>query len=74
MKPTNLNYLFADQILNFAHLLKITPLKKQEFADLIKATYDVSNPKTALFYQSILKSEFETIRLNNTRDTILLNH
>jgi hypothetical protein len=74
MKPTNLNYLFADQVVNFAHLLKCTPLKKQEFAEIVRGTYDISNPKTALFYQAILKSEFETIRLNNTRDTILLNH
>lgn len=73
MKATNLNYLFANQIGNFAHLLKCAPLKKQEFADIVRGTYDANNPKTALFYQSILKSEFETICLNNTRDAILFN-
>lgn len=74
MKATNLNFLFQDQLRNFAHLVTIEPQSKTEFAEKVKSNYSVDNPKTALFYQSILKSEFDTIRLNNTRDAVLFNH
>lgn len=73
MKATNLNFLFQDQIRNFAHLVTIEPQSKNEFAEKVKSSYSIENPKTALFYQSILKSEFDTICLNNTRDAILFN-
>jgi len=73
MEATNLNMLFIDQIRNFAHL--VTPKKqtKEEFLDTIKRSYDISNPKTNLFYQSCQKSLFNTIRLNRTKDNILFN-
>lgn len=73
IKPTNLNYLFIDMITNFSHLVTIEPQTKQQFADYVKSVYSIENHKTALFYQSILKSDFDTIRLNNTRDSILFN-
>ena len=70
---TNLNYLFIDQIANFAHLVTIEKQTKDQFMGTIKNTYDIKNPKTQLFYIACQKSEFETIRLNNTRDAILFN-
>lgn len=71
---TNLNYLFQDQIRNFAHLVTIAPQSKAQFIQTVKNVYDVQNPKIALFVASIEKSEFETIQLNNNRDCILFNH
>lgn len=71
--PTNLNPLFIDQIGNFAHLITPEPQTKKQFLNTVKSTYSTGNPKTALFYQSIERSAFETIRLNNTRDSILFN-
>lgn len=73
MKPTNLNPLFTSLIYNFAHLVTPEPQTKQEFIETVKKTYSTDNPKTALFVGSIERSEFDTIRLNNTRDSILLN-
>lgn len=73
MKATNLNYLFIDQVRNFAHLVTIEPQTKEQFIDTVKRDYDVSNPKTSLFISSVVRSEFETIQLNNTRDAILFN-
>jgi len=73
MKPTNLNPLFIDQIRNFAHLVTIEPQTKEQFINYVKSAYCTSNPKTDLFVQSIARSEFETIQLNRTRDTILFN-
>ncbi len=73
MKQTNLNYLFQDQIINFAHLITPEPQTKTEFLETIKTNYSLQNTKTALFYAATEKSEFETIRLNNTRSTILFN-
>jgi len=73
MKPTNLNPLFIDQIRNFAHLVTIEPQTKEQFITFVKQVYCISNPKTALFVQSIERSIFDTIKLNNTRDAILFN-
>lgn len=73
METTNLNMLFQSQIANFAHLVTIEPKTKNEFLETVKSTYCQSNTKTALFIASIEKSTFETIRLNNTRDSILFN-
>jgi hypothetical protein len=71
--PTNLNPLFIDQICSFAHLVTPEPQTKEQFLNTIKSTYSTANPKTQLFYLSVEKSIFETIRLNNTRSTILFN-
>jgi hypothetical protein len=70
---TNLNFLFQDQIRNFAHLITIEPQTKAQFTQTVKDTYSSSNPKTALFVASIEQSTFESIRLNNSRDSILFN-
>lgn len=72
-KPTNLNFLFQDQITNFAHLITIENQTKEQFINNIKTNYSETNPKTSLFIQSCERSEFETIRLNKTRDSILFN-
>lgn len=71
--PTNLNPLFIDQIANFAHLVTTEPQTKEQFLNTVKSTYSTQNPKTMFFYMAIEKSTFETIRLNNTRSTILFN-
>jgi|694.fasta_scaffold115770_4 hypothetical protein len=73
IKPTNLNFLFIDQIANFAHLVKTETQSKEQFLEAIKNTYCLSNPKTNLFYIATEKSIFDTIRLNNTRSSILFN-
>ena len=73
MTATNLNYLFIDQIANFAHLVTAEPQTKAEFLATIKRTYDIANPKTGLFYQATERSTFETVRLNNNRDAIIFN-
>lgn len=73
MKTANLNYLFIDQIRSFAHLVTFEKQTKQQFIESVKNTYSISNPKTNLFVQSIEKSDFDTIQLNNTRDQILFN-
>lgn len=70
---TNLNMLFQQLIVNFAHLLTVNNQTKNEFIENVKSTYSISNPKTALFVASIQQSEFETIRLNDTRSAILFN-
>ncbi len=72
-KPTNLNPLFIDQIRNFAHLVTPEPQTKDQFIHNVKLNYDVKNPKTDLFVESIKLSDFDTIRLNDTRDSILFN-
>jgi hypothetical protein len=73
MKPTNLNPLFIDQIINFAHLIKPEPQTKEQFLKTISEAYDTRNPKTELFYQATQRSDFETIQLNRNRDSILFN-
>ena len=70
---TNLNPLFIDQIVNFAHLVTGEVQTKKQFLETVKSTYSLSNAKNNLFYLSAEKSTFETIRLNNTRDSILFN-
>jgi len=73
MIATNLDYLFQDQLRNFAHLIEVQPKTKEEFLKTIADTYSLSNLKTDLFYHSCKRSIFETIRLNDNRDTILFN-
>jgi len=73
MSATNLDYLFQDQIRNFAHLITIAPKTKSEFLQTVKETYSTENPKTAMFCASLQRSTFDTIRLNSTRDAILFN-
>jgi hypothetical protein len=73
MKATNLNYLFIDQITNFAHLVTKEPQTKEQFTGNVIKTYCLEEPKNRLFVQSIGLSDFETIRLNDTRDSILFN-
>lgn len=74
MKATNLNYLFIDQMRNFAHLVTSENQSKNDFLATIKQNYCLSNPKTNLFFIACEKSDFETIKLNNNRDAILFNH
>lgn len=71
--PTNLNPLFIDQIANFAHLVTTEPQTKEQFLNTVKSTYSTGNAKTMLFYMAVERSTFETIRLNNNRDSILFN-
>jgi len=73
MKPTNLNFLFQEQIRNFVHLITSKTQTKNDFLATIKQNYCLSNPKTNLFFIACEKSDFETIRLNNNRDAILFN-
>ena len=73
MTPTNLNMLFQQLIPNFAHLVDTNKVTKDEFLDKVKSTYSLDNPKTNLFYQSVVNSTFETIRLNDNRDALLFN-
>jgi hypothetical protein len=73
MNATNLNPFFIDQIRNFAHLVTPEPQTKEQFLETVKKNYSIDNPKTQLFCISLEKSTFDTIRLNNTRDSILFN-
>ncbi|TSE11322.1 hypothetical protein [Aquimarina algiphila] len=73
MSTTNLDYLFIDQITNFAHLVTIEPQTKTQFLEVIKKTYCLTNPKTELFYSSTERSVFNTIRLDNKRESILFD-
>lgn len=70
---TNLNYLFIDLVPNYAFILDVKPITKEQFAEKVKSTYSLNEPKNALFYQSILKSVFNTIRLSDNRDNVLLD-
>jgi hypothetical protein len=74
MKPTNLNPVFIDQLMNFAHLLTSKKQTKTEFLNSIELIYSTDNPKTALFYMAVQKSDFDTIRLSDNRGSILFNH
>jgi hypothetical protein len=73
IEPTNLNMLFVDLIRNFVHLITPEEQTKEAFLDTIKRNYDISNPRTQMFYQACQKSIFNTIRLNRTKDNILFN-
>jgi hypothetical protein len=72
-KPTNLNMLFQQMIINFAHLVDVKPLTKDEFLNKVKENYSLENAKTNLFYHSTIQSEFDTIRLSNDRNSLLFN-
>ena len=73
MTPTNLNMLFQQLIINFAHLVTTEKQTKEEFLETIKNTYSLENPKNQMFYASCEKSIFETIRLDNTKNQLLFN-
>jgi hypothetical protein len=73
IEATNLDYLFCDQINNFAHLITVETQTKSQFVDTVKRNYSTDNPRTALFVQSIERSVFNTIRLNRTKSTVLFN-
>jgi hypothetical protein len=72
---TNLNFLFADMIGSFAHLLPISgqAFTKDEFLAAVKTQYCLSNPKTNLFYMAAQKSIFETIKIDRVGNCILFN-
>jgi len=75
MKKTNLNPLFIDLIVSYAFIVNSTkPITKEEYAENVKKTVCLKEPRNHLFYQSILKSDFETIRLSDDRESILFNH
>ena len=75
MKTTNLNPLFIDLIRSYAFIIDSTkPITKQEYAEKVEKTCCMKEPRHHLFYQSILKSDFETIRLSDDRESILFNH
>ena len=74
MEQVNLNSLFAELLISFRSLLTIRKQTKEEFLKDVRETYDISNPKTALFYAACKRSKFNTIRLNMTRTQILFNH
>ena len=71
---TNLNMLFQELIGNFAHLLSVHNISKEEFIQRVITTYSVDNRKTALFVASCKTSVFETIKLSNNKNQILFNH
>jgi len=73
MEKANLDYLFTELIRDFSHLLTINKQTKQEFMNEVDGTYSLSNGKTMLFYDSINRSTFNTIRLNSTRTQIIFN-
>lgn len=73
LKATNLNPLFTDQIVNFAHLITKEPQTKEDFLSTVKSAYCLSNPKTELFYLATEKSTFETIRYCRVSNCILFN-
>lgn len=73
VNPTNLNMLFQQLLPNFAHLIQIEPMSKNEFMVKVKSNYDICIPKIGLFYASIEKCEFDTIRLSNCRNSVLFN-
>lgn len=54
--------LFQDQLICFAFLLpNFKKVSKQEFSDKVKATYDISNPKTGAFYTALQESNFNSL-------------
>ena len=55
IKPTNLNFLFQDQIVNFAHLVTTESQTKEQFINTVKTNYSETNPKTSLFIQLKLR-------------------
>jgi hypothetical protein len=73
MKQTNLNFLFQDQVRNFAHLVTNETQTKNDFLAAIKQSYCLDNTKVNLFFIACQKSDFETIKLNANRDAILFN-
>ena len=73
MKDVNLNMLFADLVISYAHLITHKKQTKQEFIKTVKDTYSTTNQRNALFVASIEKSVFDTVRLSDNRATILFN-
>jgi hypothetical protein len=73
MKATNLNMIFQDLIVSYAHLVDIKPLTKAEFLEKLKNTYSLTNGRNLIFYKATEQSTFETIRLSNDRNSLLFN-
>jgi hypothetical protein len=71
MKPANLDFLFSNLIGDFVHLLSIEQTSKKDFADIVRGSSNTG--KTALFYQSILRSNFDTIRISADKNEVLFN-
>ena len=72
MKKTNLDYLFIDQVHNFVHLLTVEAQTKEQFLMKLRQ-HNLSDSSTMFFYLSTKRSDFDTIRLNETREEILFN-
>ena len=68
-----LDYLFIDQVHNFVHLLTVETQTKEQFLMKLRQ-HNLSDSKTMFFYLSTKRSDFDTIRLNETREEILFNH
>ena len=73
MKTATINPLFEALINNFANLITIKVQTKKEFLNRIKDVYSMQNQKNNLFYQSVKKSDFDTIKLSTCKDVVLFN-
>lgn len=72
-KQISLNYLFHDFLPMYAHLLSTSNLTKEELKNRVKQNYSLENPRNLLFFESIDKSEFETIKISSDFKSILFN-
>ena len=71
MKQTNLDFLFQNMVIDYADLITIEPQTKDQFIKKFFNTHSLARGENHLFYHSILKSDFETIRLGD--NCILFN-
>lgn len=72
MNTTNLNILFVDNLPKFAHLLTIERQTKKQFLQNV-ADEMKQQPQNSLFFQSCVRSTFDTIRLSEDKNTVLFN-
>ncbi len=73
MKEANLDMLFQQLLPNFAHLITIQEQTKEEFVTSVKNHYGMTNPKIKLFCMSTERSDFDTIKLDRNRQSVLFN-
>jgi len=73
MNQVRINNLFAEQLIDFRHLVTFKKQTKDQFLQKIKETYSLENVKTRLFYAACKESMFNTIRLSILRSRILFN-
>ena len=73
MNQVRINSLFAEQLIDFRHLVTFKKQTKDQFLQKIKETYSLENVKTRLFYAACKESMFNTIRLSILRSRILFN-